>query len=135
MNWAEFGAAVAASVLVAAHGVVGHGWHRAQLRHVSFKPTSIVGDADTAHRFFQVTWHIVTVFFLSTSAALYAMAFGAFTSAVVLRFIAAVYLLIICVCLAYFARRPRALLAPIPGIAAVSMVAIVVLAWVASRCS
>ena len=81
--------------------------------------------------FFQVTWHIVTVFFLSTAAALYAMAFGA-TSAVVPRFIAAVYLLVIGVCLAYFARRPRALLKPIPSIAAVCMVAIVVLASVAT---
>jgi len=132
MNWAAFGAAVAASVLVVAHGGVGHGWHRAQLRDVAFKATSIVGDADAANRFFQVTWHIVTVFFASSAAALGAIAFGAYTSAVVLRSIAVVYLLVIGVCLAYFARRPRALMKPIPSIAAISMVAIVVLAWVAA---
>jgi hypothetical protein len=133
MNWPVLGAALAASVLVAAHGIVGHGWHRAQLRDVVFKPTSIVGDADAAHRFFEVTWHIVTVFFLSTAGALYAIAFDLDSSAHALHFVELVYLLVIVVCLAYFGRRPSALLRPIPSIAAVSMVAIVVLAWIGDR--
>src|SRR5262245_1732406 len=123
MNWAAFGAAMAASGLFAAHGVVGHRWHRAQLRHVTFEPTAIVGDADAAHRFFEATWHIVTVFFLATAVALYAIAFEAYTNAVVLRSIAAIYGLVIGVCLAYFGSRPRALLRPIPSIAALCMIA------------
>ncbi len=73
------------------------------------------------------------MFFGATAAALYAMAFEAYANAVVLRSIAAGYLLVIGVCLAYFGRTPRALLKPIPSIAAVSMVAVVVLAWIASN--
>ena len=79
-----------------------------------------------------MTWHIVTVFFLATAVALYTIAFEVYTSAVVLRFIAAVYVFVIGVCIAYFGHRPRALLRPIPSIAAVCMIAIVVLAWVAA---
>ena len=131
VNSLALGGAAAASVLVIAHGGIGHVWHRAQLRDVAFKPTALVGDADAAHRFFQVTWHLVTVLFLATAVVLFALAFEAYQSAVVLRSIAVVYVVVIAVCLAYFAPRPGALLKPIPMVASVSMVAIVGFAWCA----
>lgn len=132
MNLPAVGAAIAASILTIAHGGVGHGWHRAQLRDVAFKPTALVGDADAAHRFFQVTWHIVTTFFLATAIALFAIAFGAYTNTIVLQFIAVTYGVVIGVALTYFAARFRAIVAPIPSIAAASMVAVIVLCWLAA---
>lgn len=123
---------MAATVLVVAHGGVGHRWHRAQLRGVSFQPTLIVGDADAAHRFFQVTWHLVTVLFAATAVALYAIGLGEYQCDTALRFISITYVGVLGVCGAYFARRLGALQRPIPLIATAAMIAVVVLAWVAA---
>ena len=131
MNEPALGAAVAATVLVLAHGGVGHGWHRAQLRDVTFQATPIVGDADAAHRFFQVTWHLVTVLFAATAVALYAIGLGEYESPTALRFISITYVAVLGVCGAYFIRHLGALRKPIPSIATVAMLAVVVLAWVA----
>jgi hypothetical protein len=132
VNAPALGAAIAASVLVVAHGAIGHGWHGAQLRGVELKPTRIVGDADAAHRFFHVTWHLVTVFFIATAAAMFAIAFGAVAAPpIVPRFIAGTYVAVLGVCAIYFAPRPRALLRPIPSIAGASMIALVICAWLA----
>jgi hypothetical protein len=132
VNLPALGAALAATVLVVAHGGVGHGWHRAQLRDHAFKPTRIVGDAAAAHRFFQVTWHIVTIVFALTAVAFYAVAFGAVVDPRVLQLVSVGYGLILALCLAHFGRTPRALLKPIPSIAGAGMVALVVLAWFAA---
>jgi hypothetical protein len=129
VNVYALGAGVAAAVLVIAHGAVGHGWHRAQLRYVTFAPTTIVGDADSARRFFGVTWHLVTVFFGATAVALFAIGSGQYTSPEACRFIALTYAAVIAVAMAYFAPRLRAILKPIPAIASLSMVALVLLAW------
>jgi hypothetical protein len=132
VNGFALAAAVAATILVVAHGGVGHVWHRAQLRDVAFKSTSIVGDADAAHRFFQVCWHLVTVLFAATAVALYAIGFGELASATALRFIAITYVGVLGVCLVYFGPRMAALLKPIPSIAGTAMVGVVVFAWLAA---
>ena len=135
MNAPALGAAAAAVVLVVAHGGVGHGWHRMQLRRVELAPTAIVGDADSARRFFEVCWHIITVFFAATAIALAAIGLGKVephTASIVLRFTAATYLGVAAVAAASFATRVRAIAKPIPAIASAAMVAVIVLAWIAA---
>jgi hypothetical protein len=135
MNAPALGAAAAAAVLVVAHGGVGHGWHRMQLRRVELAPTALVGDAESARRFFEVCWHMITVFFTATAIALAAIGLGKIdphTASIALRFTAATYLGIAAVAGAYFATRVRAIARPIPAIASTAMVAVIVLSWIAA---
>jgi hypothetical protein len=130
-------AAVAASVAVGAHGIVGHRWLIAQLRSVDMQPTRLsarlFGDRDISLQVFGVTWHSVTVVFLVSAGALYLTGFGALESRDLLRFVAIIHAAFLGVGLLYLGSRLDALAAPIPATFAVCMVAAASFAWIASN--
>jgi hypothetical protein len=130
-------AAVAASVAVCAHGVVGHRWFTAQLRSVDMKPTRLsarlFGGRDVSWRVFGLTWHSVTAVFLASAVALYLSAFGALESRDLLRFIAIIHAAFLGLGLLYVEKRLDALRQPIPPLFMAVMVAAASLAWVASN--
>jgi hypothetical protein len=129
-------AAVAASVAVCAHGIVGHRWFMAQLRSVEMQPTRLstrlFGERDVSWRVFGLTWHSVTAVFLTSALALYLSAFGALESRDLLRFIAIIHGAFLGVGLVYIEKRPDVLRRPIPPLFLAVMVAVVSLAWAAS---
>jgi hypothetical protein len=129
-------AAVAASVAVCAHGIVGHRWFMAQLRSVEMQPTRLstrlFGERDVSWRVFGLTWHSVTAVFLTSALALYLSAFGALESRDLLRFIAIIHAAFLGVGLVYIEKRLDVLRRPIPPLFLAVMVAVVSLAWAAS---
>jgi hypothetical protein len=131
-NTPAFVAAVGASVLLIAHGIVGHFWSRMQLREARLMPTMIIGDDVLAHRMFAIVWHIVTCTFAASAITLYLAAFGAVGGSAILRFISAAHASYLILGGALFATRLDAFLRPIPLIAAVSMLDVAVFAWIAS---
>jgi hypothetical protein len=130
-------AAVAASVAVCAHGIVGHRWFMAQLRSVEMQPTRLstrlFGERDVSWRVFGLTWHSVTAVFLTSALALYLSAFGALESRDLLRFIAIIHAAFLGVGLVYIEKRLDVLRRPIPPLFLAVMVAVVSLAWAASN--
>jgi hypothetical protein len=126
-------AAVADSVAVCAHGVVGHRWFMGQLRSVELQPTRLFGDPDVSWRVFAVTWHAVTVVFVACAVALYLVGFGAVESRELLRFIAIIHAAFLGVGLVYLVKRLDAVTRPIPPIFVTCMVAVTTLAWAASN--
>ncbi|HYP55469.1 MAG TPA: hypothetical protein VEQ41_04110 [Solirubrobacterales bacterium] len=129
-------AALAASVAVYAHGVVGQRWLTAQLRSVEMRPTPLstrlFGEGDVTWRVFGVTWHIVTTVFAASALALYLTAFGALESRDLLRFIALLHVAFLGVGLAYGDKRPAAMRQPIPMVFATVIIAAAAFSWVAS---
>jgi hypothetical protein len=129
-------AAVAASVAVFAHGIVGHRWFMAQLRSVEMQPTRLstrlFGERDVSWRVFGLAWHSVTAVFLTSALALYLSAFGALESRDLLRFIAIIHAAFLGVGLVYIEKRRDVLRRPIPPLFLAVMVAVVSLAWAAS---
>ena len=89
-NVAALIAALADSVAVYAHGVVGHRWFMAQLRSVDMQPTDLsvrlFGPRDMTVRVFGIAWQLGTAIFLACAVALYLTAFGALDSRELLRF-------------------------------------------------
>jgi hypothetical protein len=130
-------AAVAASVAVCAHGIVGHRWLMAQLSSVQMQPTRLstrlFGEGGVSREVFGLTWHCVTVVFLASAVALYLSAFGALDSRDLLRFIAVIHAAFLGVGLLYTGGRPDKLRGPIPPIFVGGMVAAASLAWIASN--
>lgn len=126
-------AAVAASVAVGAHGVVGHRWFMAQLGSVELQPSALFGDRDVSWRVFAVTWHVVTAVFLASASTLYLTAFGAVESRDLLRFIAILHGAFLGVGAIYLTKRLDALTRPIPPLFVIAMVAVASLAWTASN--
>lgn len=126
-------AGVAASVVICAHGIVGHRWMMAQLSSVELQPTKLFGDADVALRVFGVVWHIVTAVFLTSAVTLYLVAFGVVESRGLLRFISVVHAVFLGVGLVYLIPRPDAIFRPIPPVFVACMVGVSVLAWLASN--
>jgi len=126
-------AAVAASVGVCAHGIVGHRWFMGQLRSVKLQPTRLFGDADVSWRVFAVTWHVVTTVFLASAVVLYLTAFQALESRELLRFIAIIHAAFLGVGLVYLVKRLDALTRPIPPLFVAVMVAAASFAWTASN--
>lgn len=112
-NLAALPAALAASIGVYAHGVLGHRWFTAQLHSVEMQPTPLsirlFGPSDLSWQVFGITWHTVTVFFLATAVALYLSAFGALESRDLLRFIALIYAGFLAVGLIYTRGRVQVL--------------------------
>jgi hypothetical protein len=125
------GAADAVAVLV--HGVVGGRWARQQLAAVQLPDSALFGDADVARRVFGVTWHAVSAVFVVSAATLFLMAFDAFDSVELLRFLAALHLSFAVVALLLFARRVDALAGRIPPVFATCMGTVTVATWLASR--
>ncbi|HEX6713465.1 MAG TPA: hypothetical protein VF066_08765 [Thermoleophilaceae bacterium] len=136
-NLAALIAALADSVAVYAHGVVGHRWFMAQLRSVDMQPTDLsvrlFGPGDMSVRVFGVTWHVVTAVFLACAVALYLTAFGALESRELLRFIALVHAAFIAVGAFYAEKRLDALRKPIPLVFFTAMVVAASFAWIASN--
>jgi hypothetical protein len=132
MNVPALLAAVAASVAVCAHGIVGHRWFMEQLRAAELQSSRLFGDADVAWRAFAVTWHIVTTLFLASAVALYLTAFEALDSRELLRFIAIIHAAFLAVGLVYLVKRPAAIMRPIPVLFGTVMVAVAAFAWIAS---
>ncbi len=129
-------AAVAASVGVFAHGIVGGRWLVEQLDSVDMHPTRLstrlFGGDDVSAQVFGVTWHSVTAVFLASAAALYLTAFGALESRDLLRFIAILHAAILGVGLFYIELRPAAIAQPIPLTFLFAMVAAAGGAWIAA---
>jgi hypothetical protein len=136
-NLAALPAALAASVGVYAHGIVGYRWMTAQLRSAEMQPTALsarlFGPGDVSWQVFGVTWHVVTAVFLSSAVALYLSAFGALESRDLLRFIAILYAAFLVVGFAYTRGRPRFLRGPIPPIFFTAMLTAAASAWIASH--
>jgi hypothetical protein len=136
LNLAALIAAVAASVGVFAHGVVGGRWLAAQLGSVDMRPTQLstrlFGDDDVSRQVFGVTWHSVSAVFLASAVALYLTAFGALESRDLLRFIAILHAAILGVGLFYIEVRPAAIAQPIPLTFMFAMVTAAGGAWIAS---
>jgi hypothetical protein len=124
-------AAVGDVVLVAAHGVVGHVWHRAQLRRVTLAPTALVGDAEVARAFFTVTWHIVTAVFAACAVVLAAAGLGALDSPALVRFVAWLHVGFLATAGCFALPRGLALVRPMPAIALGGMIAGMVGAFLA----
>jgi hypothetical protein len=140
INYAALGGAVAASVGVLAHGVVGGRWLTAQLRadeQRSSGPTELsvrlFGPADVSAQILGVAWHAVTAFFLVAAGALYLTAFGALESREMLRFIAVVFGTFLAVGAFYVGPRVQALRGPIPPLFVIGMTGGAVLSWIASN--
>jgi hypothetical protein len=137
MNLPALLAAVAASVAVCAHGIVGHRWLTAQLRSVDMQPTPLstrlFGDGDASWQVFGVTWHAVTVVFLASAVALYLSAFGALDSRDLLRFIAIIHAAVLGVGLSYAWRRLDLFRGTIPPVFVAALVAAASFAWIASN--
>jgi hypothetical protein len=140
MNFAALGGAVAASIGVLAHGVVGNRWLAAQLRVSERGPTGptelstrLFGPANVAAPIFGVTWHSVTAFFLVAAGALYLTAFGVLESRDMLRFIAVVFAAFLAVGAYYIGPRVSGLRGPIPPLFVTAMTGGAVLAWIASN--
>lgn len=129
-------AAVAASVGVYAHGVVGHRWLVGQLGTVEMQPTRLstrlFGDRDVSWRILGVAWHAVTVVFVASAVVLNLSAFGALESRELLRFIAIIHGAFLAVGLVYVEKRLDALTQPIPAIFLIGMTTAASLAWLAS---
>ena len=130
-------AAIAASVGVYAHGVVGHRWMTAQLRAVDMGATAVsarlFGPHDVSRQVFGLTWHAVTVVFLASAVALYLTAFGALESRDLLRFVAILHAAFIGVALLVARGRLRALRGPIPPLFFACMATAAAFAWIASN--
>jgi hypothetical protein len=137
INLAALVAAVAASVGVLAHGVVGQMWLSAQLgtaeMEVTPLSTQLFGPSDVSAQIFGVAWHCITAVFLAAAGALYLTAFGAIASPGLLRFIAILYLAFLAVGGFYLFRGPRLLRGAIPPLFVTVMVGSAVLSWVASN--
>jgi hypothetical protein len=132
-NYPALIAAVAASVGVCAHGIVGHRWFMAQLCSVELKPTRLFGDADVSWRVFAVAWHVVTAVLLASAVVLYLAAFEALESRELLRFIAIIHGAFLGVGFVYLVKRLDALTRPIPPLFVAVMVAVGSFAWAASN--
>ena len=126
-------AAIADSVAVLVHGVVGYRWAARQLGAVELPGSSLFGDADMTRRVFDVTWHAVTAAFAVSAGALYLMAFDAFDSPELLRFLSALHVAFLLVGAAVMLRRLDALLGRIPPVFATCMATVAVSTWFASR--
>jgi hypothetical protein len=126
-------AGTADSVAVLVHGVVGGRWARRQLGAVQLPESALFGDADVARRVFDVTWHAVTAVFVVSAVTLYLMAFDAFASAQLLRFVAALHLAFAVVAVVVFARRLDAVVGRVPPVFATCMGTVTVVCWLASR--
>lgn len=130
-------AALAASIGVYAHGVVGHRWMTAQLRSVEMGRTALsarlFGPRDVSSQVFGLTWHIVTTVFLASAVALYLTAFGAVESRDLLRFLAILYAVFIAVALLVVRGRLLALRGPIPVVFFACMATAAAFAWIASN--
>ncbi len=140
INFAALGAAVAASLGVLAHGVVGQMWLTDLIRsgeREAGRPTELstrlFGPADVSVQVLGVTWHAVTAFFAVAAGALYLTAFGAIESADMLRFIAVVFVAFLAVGTFYIGSMTAALRGPIPVLFVTAMTAGAVLSWVASN--
>ncbi|HEX2097298.1 MAG TPA: hypothetical protein VHF50_08020 [Solirubrobacterales bacterium] len=135
-NPAALIAAVAASVAVYAHGIVGQRWLTAQLRAVEMRPTPLstrlFGEGDVSWRVFGVTWHVVTTVFAASALALYLTAFGALESRDLLRFIALVHAAFLGVGFVYIDKRPAAMLQPIPLVFVTVITAAAAFSWMSS---
>jgi hypothetical protein len=129
-------AAVAASVGVFAHGVVGGRWLGEQLRSANAQTTPLstrlFGPSDVSAQVFGVTWHAVTAVFLVSAAALFLTGFGALESRDLLRFIAVLFASFLLVGLVHVRWRVESLLQPIPLTFFTCMVAAASGAWIAS---
>lgn len=136
-NLAALPAAIAASVGVFAHGVIGHRWLTAQLESVRMQPTPLsvrlFGPQEVSWQVLGLTWHAVTVVFLASAVALYLSAFGAVDSRDLLRFIAVIHVAFLGVGLAYVRGRLQLLSAPIPRVFVVAMLTATAFAWIASN--
>ena len=126
-------AAVADTVAVVAHGVIGYRWAADQLRAVQLPASALFGDAEVGIRVFRVTWHVVTAMFVMCAAVLYGMAFGGERNEGVLLFIASLHAAAILVALLVFVRRMDAVLRPIPPVFFVCMTTVTVGCWLAGR--
>lgn len=139
INYAALGGAVAASIGVLVHGVVGQMWLTAQLRAAGqgSGPTELsarlFGPADVSAQVLGVAWHAVTAFFLVAAGALYLTAFGAIESREMLRFIAVVFGAFLAVGAFYIGPRLTELRGPIPPLFVIAMTGGAVLSWVASN--
>jgi hypothetical protein len=140
INFAALGAAVAASLGVLVHGVVGQMWLTDQIRPgergaegPTELSTRLFGPADVSVQVLGVAWHAVTAFFAVAAGALYLTAFGALESVDVLRFIAVVFVAFLAVGAFYLASMLAALRGPIPALFVTVMAAGAILSWVASN--
>jgi hypothetical protein len=135
-NLAALPAAIAASVAVYGHGVLGYRWLIRQLSTVEMRPTALsarlFGPEDVSEEVLSVTWHVVTACFVASAAALYLSAFGALESRQLLRFIALLHAAFLAVGLLYLRRRLKIVKAPIPLVFSTVMVTTAVFAWIAS---
>jgi hypothetical protein len=136
MNLPALLAAMAASIGVCAHGIVGHRWLVAQLRAAEMQTTALsarlFGDRNVTEQVFGVTWHSVTAVFFVSAGALYLSAFGALESRDLLRFIAVVHAAFLGVGIVYMGKRPEGLLQPIPLLFVAAMTTAASCAWIAS---
>ena len=129
-------AALAASIGVYAHGVVGHRWMTAQLRSAEMGTTPVsarlFGPRDVSSQVFGLTWHVVTTVFLASAVAFYLTAFGALESRDLLRFIAILHAAFIGVGLLVVRGRLLALRGPIPRVFFAGMATAAAFSWLAS---
>jgi hypothetical protein len=136
-NLVALPAAIATSIAVYAHGVLGHRWLTAQLRSVDMRPTEVsvrlFGPRDVSAQVFGLTWHVVTAVFFVSATALYLSAFGAIESLDLLRFIALLHASFLVVGVSYARGRLRQLVkAPIPMTFFACMATAAAFAWIAS---
>jgi hypothetical protein len=130
-------AAVAASVGVCAHGVVGGRWLGEQLGSVDMHPTRIstrlFGPSDVSAQVFGVTWHSVTAVFLVSAGTLFLTGFGALESRDLLRFIAVLFASFLVVALVQVKWRRDSVFQPIPLTFFTCMAAATTCSWLASN--
>jgi hypothetical protein len=127
-------AALADTVAVVVHGVVGGRWASQQLRAVQLPASPLFGDGDVGRRVFAVTWHAVTGVFAVCAGTLYLAATGwVRPDANLLRFISALHVAVLIVGLSCFLRRLDALLGMVPPIFVTCMGTVALTSWIASR--
>jgi hypothetical protein len=135
-NLAALIAALAASVGVFAHGVIGGRWLTEQLSSVDMQPTRLstrlFGGDDVSAQVLGVTWHSVTAVFLFSAGALFLTGFGSLESRDLLRFISLLYASFLVVGLLNVRWRVGSIVQPIPLTFFTCMVAAAGGAWIAS---
>jgi len=129
-------AALAASLALGVHGVIGHLWMSAQKQQAEIEPSELsrrlFGERDITWRAVGVAWHGLSALFLGSAVVLFGTAFGMLDNAELCRFVAILLTAVLLLGLLYFEKTLTAILHPVPLLFGFVMTVATAFAWVAS---
>lgn len=126
-------AALADSIAVVVHGLIGHRIIMKPLTPDRLFSTQAFGDADISRRALLVTWHVPTAAFACSAVAMFLSAFGYIGSMALPLFLSVMHASFILVGLWIFRVRAARLWRPIPLTFLACMSTVALTAWLGAR--